>query len=148
MPSRFARGRALVLATLLIALPSQSSAQFYGPMRYGPGWRVGYPGVRYGYPGYAYRPYYGYAPYQPYYGGYYGYYGWGYLGAMLGAIFAPPPPVYVYPVAVPVSVAPPPIQHCPDGSTIPMGSQCAIAAPAPAPTPAPMPAPQPAPERG
>jgi len=145
VPCRLFHGRALFLEALLIAFPSGSIAQRYAP--YG-GWHGGYPGSHYAYGGYYHRPYYGYVvyrpyrPYYPYYGGYYRYPVWGMLGVMIA-----PPPVYVYPVPPPPPVAPP-IQHCPDGSAIPIGSYCAAPPAAPAPAPVPAPVPQPAPERG
>jgi hypothetical protein len=150
VPSRLSHGRALILAALLIALPTGSIAQRYGSRGYGGGWHGGYAGGYHRYGGYGgYRPYYGYGGYRSYYGGYggyggyYGYPVWGFLGAMLGAIIAAPRPVYVYPMPPPPAAVPP-VQQCPDGSTVPMGYQCA----APSTAPAPAPTPQPGPERG
>jgi len=151
VPSRLPNRQALVLAGLLIAMPSESIAQHYGARSHGGG---GHGGGGQGYQrvyggGYGgYRPYQGYGGYPGYYG-YGGYYGndhhdndngvWiaigaGILGFVLGsAVSQRQVPRYGYPSQAPPPTAPTTLQ-CPDGSTIPVGSYCPApppAAPAP-----------------
>lgn len=99
VPSRLSHKWSLILAGLLIAIPSESIARPHPGKAHGGGWRNGWQGggpgyqrgyvkgyggryaygrsVYYGYPGYGgYRPYGGYVGYPGYYG-YGGYYGHG-----------------------------------------------------------------------
>ena len=145
MPRHLPDRLGLILAGLLIAIPGPSIAQRYGPRPYGGWWHGGY-----GYAGYRAWPAYG--GYRGYYG-YYGYprYYWPYrygviLGPVIPVAYLPPPPP---------PPPPPPVvlQHCSDGSTIPVGSYCpapapVVSTPAPAAPPPPVAIPQPAPERG
>src|SRR4051794_41714170 len=93
MHKLYPRKLAFVSAVLLIAIPSASSAQRYGPMRYGGGWHGAYPGYH-GYRAY-YRPYNGYVGDQPYLGGHFRR---GVPGAPIRGVFPPPPPPrFVFP---------------------------------------------------
>ena len=94
MPGRSTLRKLIVLAAVLVAIPTQSIAQHHGGRGHGGGWRGGWHGGgshgynrgygggyvnRYaygGYPGY-YRGYGGYRPYYGGYVGYPGYYGYG-----------------------------------------------------------------------
>ena len=150
MPRHLPLGK-ILLAALLIAAPTPSLSQHHsgawhgGGGWHGGGWRGGYGRV------YGYGSYYGYRPYGYAYGGYYGWGGYPYYGAALGVLLAPlfwQPRVYYYPY--PPSPPPPPMQHCQDGSLVPMGSYCPqhpVAVPAPVETPPPA-LPAPTPERG
>ena len=150
MPRRLREALTFVLAGLAIAVPGQSSAQYYGRWHGGYAYRPAYVGAYRAWGYGRYPGYYGYYGYPRYYGHYhYGYWPWvgvaaPLLGYMLTVAYPPPPPPPPPPPVV--------IKECPDGSTIPAGHYCPappVVAPAPAPVAPPPPAvPQPAPERG
>jgi hypothetical protein len=167
VPTHLPLVRTLILAGVVMAVPTESAAQrhgwgghagaWHGGGGHGGGWHGGgwHGGGWHGGGGYGYRlAHYGYRyggyPYYAGYARYRSYYGYpGFYGISPWPVFIPTP-VYV-PVAYVPFPQQPALQQCPDGSAIATGGYCPAPPPVAPPQPAaPPPVAQPSvvPERG